>query len=383
MQRHPHQSGSRRWQGDDDRTNRFRNRDEDEGRYSSAEDERDYGSYTETDEGDSSVRAGAYDEGRVQYGGRDTREQQGRDWRERGGSSGRYAGYGNFGQGDYSRGRGGESGQGRYGQSGYGPSGYGQGGYGQSQGRGQYRGGNYGEGRTGASRDDDYGYGYGGGGQRGGQASNYRQPDYGTESFGRGRRSFGDSNYDSGAQHRQSAPGGFGHAQGSSAWRGHGVEGDFGNFSSGGWSEPYEEGQPYSSRTQFGGGMGQHRGKGPKGYQRSDDRLKEMICERLRDDPHIDASDVTVTVQSSRVTLEGSVDSRHTKNLIEDVAEQFGVDDVQNNLRVQRWGQGQSQEQGSGRGATGSTNPTGTTGVGKGTAPVTGTEDEQTKQRRN
>ncbi len=380
MQRHPHQSGSRRWQ-DDDRTNRSRNRDEDEGRYSSAEHERDYGPYTETDEGDSSVRAGAYDEGRVQYGGRDTREQQDRDSREQSSSTGRYAGYGNFGQGDYGRGRGGESGQSRYGQSGYG-----QRGYGQSQGRGQYRGGSYGEGRTGAS-GDDYGYGYGGGGQRdferGGQAPSYRKPDYGTDSFGRGRRSFSDSNYDSGAQHRQSSPGGFGHAQGSSAWRGHGVEGDFGNFSSGGWSEPYEEGQPYSSRGQSGGGMGQHRGKGPKGYQRSDDRLKEMICERLRDDPQIDASDVTVTVQNSRVTLEGSVDSRHTKNLIEDVAEQFGVDDVHNNLRVQRWGQGQSQEQGSGRGAAGSTNPTGMTSGAKSAASSAGTEDEQTKQRRN
>ena len=35
-------------------------------------------------------------------------------------------------------------------------------------------------------------------------------------------------------------------------------------------------------------------------------------------------------------TLEGTVDSRRTKNLAEDVAEQLGVNDVQNNLRVQR-----------------------------------------------
>jgi hypothetical protein len=36
------------------------------------------------------------------------------------------------------------------------------------------------------------------------------------------------------------------------------------------------------------------------------------------------------------VTLDGTVDSRRTKNLAEDVAEQFGVADVHNNLRVQR-----------------------------------------------
>ena len=113
-------------------------------------------------------------------------------------------------------------------------------------------------------------------------------------------------------------PGGFGQAQGSSAWRGHGVDEDFGNFRSGGWSQPYDEGWQYP---------GPHRGKGPKGYQRSDDRLKEMLCERLHEDPDIDASDVSVDVQGGRVVFEGTVDSRRTKNLIED---------VQNNLRVIR-----------------------------------------------
>ena len=91
---------------------------------------------------------------------------------------------------------------------------------------------------------------------------------------------------------------------------------------------------------QFGTGQGKHRGKGPKGYQRTDERLKEMICERLSEDPDIDASEVTVTCQGGKITLEGTVDSRRTKNAIEDVAEQFGVSDVQNNLRVQRSGQG-------------------------------------------
>jgi osmotically-inducible protein OsmY len=79
-----------------------------------------------------------------------------------------------------------------------------------------------------------------------------------------------------------------------------------------------------------------HRGKGPKGYQRTDDRLRELICERLTEDPEIDPGDVSITVASSRVTLEGSVDSRRTKNAIEDIVEQFDVSDVQNNLRVSR-----------------------------------------------
>ena len=40
--------------------------------------------------------------------------------------------------------------------------------------------------------------------------------------------------------------------------------------------------------------------------------------------------------ESGKITLEGTVDSRHTKNAIEDIAEHLGIEDVQNNLRVQR-----------------------------------------------
>jgi osmotically-inducible protein OsmY len=78
--------------------------------------------------------------------------------------------------------------------------------------------------------------------------------------------------------------------------------------------------------------------RGRKAYQRSDDRTKELLCERLREDPHIDPSEVTITVQGGKITLEGTVDSRQTKNAIEDIAEQFGTQDVQNNLRVQTTG---------------------------------------------
>ena len=85
--------------------------------------------------------------------------------------------------------------------------------------------------------------------------------------------------------------------------------------------------------------MGQHQGKGPKGYQRSDERTKELLCERLRDDPEIDPSEVTITVQGGKITLEGTVDSRQTKNAIEEIADQFGTQDVQNNLRIQRQSQ--------------------------------------------
>ena len=78
-----------------------------------------------------------------------------------------------------------------------------------------------------------------------------------------------------------------------------------------------------------------HRGRGPRGYTRSDERIREDVSDRLTDNPVVDASDIDVTVQSGEVTLNGHVDSRYSKRLAEDVAEDVsGVKHVQNNLRV-------------------------------------------------
>jgi osmotically-inducible protein OsmY len=80
------------------------------------------------------------------------------------------------------------------------------------------------------------------------------------------------------------------------------------------------------------------RGHGPKGYKRSDDRLKEMICEKLMDDESIDARDITVEVKDGEVTLSGTVANRQLKYQAEDLIERCGVDDVTNNLRISRSG---------------------------------------------
>jgi hypothetical protein len=76
------------------------------------------------------------------------------------------------------------------------------------------------------------------------------------------------------------------------------------------------------------------RGRGPRGYVRSDERLKELICERLSDDPRIDASDVTVDVTGGRVSLSGEVDSRRSKHLLEDIVDACGVESIDNRLRI-------------------------------------------------
>ena len=76
-------------------------------------------------------------------------------------------------------------------------------------------------------------------------------------------------------------------------------------------------------------------GRGPKGYQRSDERLKEDICERLMNADHIDAGDVSVEVKDGKVSLEGTVSQRRMKHAIEDIVDDcIGVKDIDNRVRV-------------------------------------------------
>jgi osmotically-inducible protein OsmY len=78
-----------------------------------------------------------------------------------------------------------------------------------------------------------------------------------------------------------------------------------------------------------------HRGRGPKGYTRSDERIKEDINDRLTDYAYLDASDIDVSVSGGEVTLSGTVDTRYAKRMAEDLADDVsGVRNVENRLRV-------------------------------------------------
>jgi osmotically-inducible protein OsmY len=87
---------------------------------------------------------------------------------------------------------------------------------------------------------------------------------------------------------------------------------------------------------QFGGQLsGGFAGRGPKGYTRSDERIREDVSDKLTEHPDLDASEIEVRVKQGEVTLAGSVDSRWAKRLAEDIAESCtGVRDVMNQLRV-------------------------------------------------
>jgi hypothetical protein len=80
---------------------------------------------------------------------------------------------------------------------------------------------------------------------------------------------------------------------------------------------------------------GPHVGRGPRGYQRPDDRIREELNDRLTAHGLIDATDIECRVVNGEVTLTGYVDSRAAKRAAEDVADDlYGVREVHNQLRV-------------------------------------------------
>lgn len=81
---------------------------------------------------------------------------------------------------------------------------------------------------------------------------------------------------------------------------------------------------------------GPHTGRGPKNYQRSNDRITEDVNERLTRHGELDASNIQVSADNGEVTLKGTVQSRRAKRMAEDAAESVsGVTDVHNRLTVQ------------------------------------------------
>jgi len=83
--------------------------------------------------------------------------------------------------------------------------------------------------------------------------------------------------------------------------------------------------------------IARHSGKGPKGYQRSENRIMEDVCERLTEDGNVDASDIEVEVHGADVILTGTVHEREEKYRAEDLAESIpGVRNVENRLHVEQ-----------------------------------------------
>jgi len=125
-------------------------------------------------------------------------------------------------------------------------------------------------------------------------------------------------NYEYGSSHRPEDPDRASYGSDSNTRYNWGAEGGRS------YGQGYRQGQSFS-------------GVGPKGYQRSDERIKEDVCDRLCQNSAVDASEIEVTVSSGEVSLSGTVFAREDKRRAEDLAEAVsGVREVHNNLRVSR-----------------------------------------------
>ncbi|WP_232337567.1 BON domain-containing protein [Deinococcus arboris] len=272
--------------------------------------------------------------------------------------------------------------QGQYGaQSGYGGQGQGAQGYGQ---QGQY----------GMARSGDL-YGQQSGGQFGqyGSQGNWRGASDMGQSGG-GHLQYGrDPSRQDLYRQDQGFMGGRDSYQSGMAYGGR--DGGLGQQGRGGWSNDqgqmgsdrlgndrssgqlWGQGADYGGAGMSGGSGGQqsYRGRGPKGYTRSDDRIREAVNDALEDHHGLDASEIEVQVKDGEVTLTGTVSDRMQKRIAEDCLDGLrGVKDIHNQLRVQApTGQGHQRDQTQSAQTQGTNATSGTTAISAQTKPGTDT----------
>jgi osmotically-inducible protein OsmY len=110
------------------------------------------------------------------------------------------------------------------------------------------------------------------------------------------------------------------------------------------WSTSYEPGASSGVGWRGAGWQGPHVGRGPRGYRRSDDRVREDICEQMCQCGDLDPSDIEIVVVNGEVTLQGTVTDRYAKRLAEDLTERVsGVREVNNQIRVTQGGAQQDE----------------------------------------
>jgi osmotically-inducible protein OsmY len=127
----------------------------------------------------------------------------------------------------------------------------------------------------------------------------------------------------------------YGSQYGNQSYGSHSGNRSYGSNSQGQFSSDYGSNRQGFSNYGSSETWGQHSGKGPKGYRRSDDRIKEEVSDALERHPQIDASEIEVDVKEGVVTLKGHVEERRIKRMAEDSIENLpGVRDVRNELMV-------------------------------------------------
>lgn len=318
------------------------------------------------------------DRGSIQMGRVDDRSPQGRSWFEeqRRSQQGRdFEDRSNLQMGGFNQDRGyGQSfNQDRFGanpQSGswQGRQGWqGRGTYGQED-RGDWGFNSSMSGPSGRSGIDDRGQGgyFGMGGSIGYGQGNLQQGGYGSRGQFNTQGQYG--------SHGAYGQGQWGQGQ-QSVYGPQGMQGQYGQQGQWGQGQYGQQGQRGPiGQSGLRGGM---YGRGPLNYTRSDQRIYEDVCDALSDDEEIDASQVEVKVEKGEVTLSGTVQNRDARRRIEDVVERIsGVKEINNQVKVQRLAQGQTQNVGASSDRTLSQGSTSTTGITGGNLGSNGTLTE-------
>jgi len=271
-----------------------------------------------------------------------------------------------WGENRYGEGRGREARYGEYGTkggSGYSASSYGRGRESERYGRESSSGGGRESGRE----------GYWGRGWENERDDDTRESRYGSYGRSGAERGYSEGMRDY-SQQRYNYPTGF---RTNESYGGRSYDNDRDRYDSGedrGWWDRASDavaswfGDEDAERRRRMDQQHEHRGRGPKNYRRSDERIKEDVNDRLSDDYYVDASEVEVAVSNTEVTLTGTVNSREDKRRAEDIAESVsGVTNVENRLRVK----GRSGDYSSSSTSTGSSMGTGA-GTGTGSSSISG-----------
>jgi osmotically-inducible protein OsmY len=110
---------------------------------------------------------------------------------------------------------------------------------------------------------------------------------------------------------------------------------DPGQSSYGGFKNEDTRYQHQSGNSTQGGAQAAQQGEQQQGGSRSDERLRDRVCEQLWR-TGLDVSEVSVDVSGGYVTLEGKVGSRDERRAIEDCVDRCtGVADITNRIRVE------------------------------------------------
>jgi osmotically-inducible protein OsmY len=163
----------------------------------------------------------------------------------------------------------------------------------------------------------------------------YRMNDYGRSFDRQGQARHGQSQHEMG-----SFGGGHGNFGTQAGNYGGGMGGGYGGYGSrgGSYGNQGDSQGNYGSQGSYAGqgSTGRSQFRSPKGY-RSDDRIREDICDRLGTLSGVDPSEVEVNVRDGEVTITGTVRERWQKHQIENTADAIsGVKDVHNQIRVKQ-----------------------------------------------